>query len=147
MKMVIVLIIGLMTLVACEGNVFSLKVGDCYNMPDVSETDFGLEVSDVELVNCDQPHEFEVFAVIQLPDSSWNGYDYVSQQAEIGCVNKFEAFVGIKYDYSTLWVYPLFPTEFTWNETDDREVTCTIIEESNTGEIIKVTGSAKGSRR
>ena len=145
--MVIVLIIGLMTLVACEGNVFSLKVGDCYNMPDVSETDFGLEVSDVELVNCDQPHEFEVFAVIQLPDSSWNGYDYVSQQAEIGCVNKFEAFVGIKYDSSVLWVYPLFPTEFTWNETDAREVTCTIIEESNTGEIIKVTGSAKGSKR
>ena len=74
MKMVIVLIIGLMTLVACEGNVFSLKVGDCYNQQDYN-SEVMIEISDVDLVNCEEPHELEVYAVFDLPESNWKGDD------------------------------------------------------------------------
>ena len=48
---------------------FSLKVGDCYNGPDVSSEQY-TEVSDVEMVSCDDPHKSEVYAVLDLLDSS-----------------------------------------------------------------------------
>ena len=65
----VTLVIGIVALSACGANVFSLKVGDCYNGPDVSSEQY-TEVSDVEMVSCDDPHKSEVYAVLDLPDSS-----------------------------------------------------------------------------
>ena len=138
----VTLVIGIVVLAACEGNVFSLKVGDCYNGPSMNTEEL-IEVSDVELVSCDDPHENEVYAVFELPDSSWKGEDYVFEQAGIGCGTKFEAFVGIEYERSTLYVDVLHPTEESWKEQDDRKVLCSVTE----GPYMKVSGSAKGSRR
>ena len=137
----LVLVIGIVVLAACEGNVLSLKVGDCYNGA-VSSVEEHIGVSDVELVSCDDPHENEVYAVFELPDSSWKGEDYVFEQASTGCVARFEAFVGIEYELSTLYADILFPLEESWKE-NDREVSCSVTEESS----MKVFGSAKGSRR
>ena len=121
---------------------FSLKVGDCYNGP-LTNTEEFIEAADVELVSCDDPHKNEVYAVFELPDSSWKGDDYVWEQAEIGCVASFEAFVGIEYELSTLWADIIHPIEKSWKEKDDRKVTCSVTQESG----MKVSGSAKGSRR
>ena len=137
----VTLVIGIVVLAACEGNVFSLKVGDCFNGP-LSNTEYSIEVRDVELVSCDEPHESEVYAVFELPDSSWKGEDYVFEQAEIGCVARFEAFVGIEYELSTLYADIIYPLEESWKE-NDREVKCSVTEEP----AMKVSGSAKGSRR
>ena len=134
-------VIGIVVLAACEGNVFSLKVGDCYNGPSSYTGDI-TEVSGVELVSCDEPHTHEVYAVFELPDSSWKGEDYVFEQAGIGCEARIKAFVGIEFALSTLLVDILFPSEESWKD-DDRLVKCSVLEES----LIKVTGSAKGSRR
>ena len=136
------LVIGLVVLAACEGNVSSLKVGDCYNGP-MTSTGEHIEVTDVELVSCDDPHENEVYAVFELPDSTWKGDDYVFKQAEIGCLARFKTFVGIEYELSTLWADVLYPLEKHWKEIDDRRVTCSVTQESG----MKVSGSAKGSRR
>ena len=135
-------VIGIVVLAACEGNVFSLKVGDCYNGPSAN-TEYLVEVSNVELVNCDEPHESEVHAVFELPDSSWKGEDYVAEQAWLGCKPRFEAFVGIEYDLSTLYVDIIFPLEASWKEVGDRMVQCSVLQDS----YMKVIGSAKGSRR
>ena len=113
----VTLVIGIAVLVACEGekNVYSLKVGDCYNGAMISEGEF-MEVSDVDLVSCDDPHKNEVYAVFELPDSTWKGDDYVFKQAEIGCIARFKTFVGIEYELSTLWADILYPLEKHWKE-------------------------------
>jgi len=134
--------IGIVVLAACQGNVFSLKVGDCYNGPSFKVGE-STEVENVKLVSCDEPHESEVYAVFELPDSSWKGEDYVAEQAWLGCKPRFEAFVGIEYGLSTLHLDYLYPSERTWNEVDDRLVQCSIRQES----YMKVSGSAKGSKR
>ena len=134
-------VIGIVVLAACEGNVFSLKVGDCYNGPS-SNYEHVVEVMNVELVSCDKPHEAEVYAIFALPDSSWKGEDYVWEQAGIGCEARFKAFVGIEYALSTLIVDIIFPLEESWKD-GDRLVKCSVVEEN----YAKVTGSAKGSRR
>ena len=133
--------IGIVVLAACEGNVFSLKVGDCYNGP-LTNTEEFIEAADAELVSCDDPHEDEVYAVFELPDSIWKGNDYVFEQASIGCGARFEAFVGIEYELSTLYADIIYPSEESWKE-NDRKVKCSVTEES----AMKVSGSAKGSRR
>ena len=138
----VTLVIGIVVLAACEGNVFSLKEGDCYNGPSTNTEEF-TEAADVELVSCDDPHEDEVYAVFELPDSSWKGEDYVFEQAGIGCEARFKAFVGIEYNLSTLYANAIYPSEESWKKMDDRQVRCNVAEES----YMKVTGSAKGSRR
>ena len=141
----VTLVIGIVVLAACEGNVFSLKVGDCYNGA-VMNTEEHIEVADVGLVSCDDPHKNEVYAVFELPDSSWKGEDYVFEQASIGCGARFEAFVGIEYELSTLWIDIIYPLEDGWKEKDHRQVTCSVTESSGES-AMKVSGSAKGSRR
>ncbi|MBS21063.1 MAG: hypothetical protein CL739_03095 [Chloroflexi bacterium] len=133
--------IGIVVLVACQGNVFHLKAGDCYNSVPFSG-EYITEVGDVELVKCDEPHEREVYAIFDLPDSSWKGDDYVWEQVHTGCMARFEEFVGIEYKLSALGVDTIFPLEESWN-MGDRIVICSIIEESYS----KVSGSAKGSKR
>ena len=120
----------------------SLKVGDCYNGP-LTNTEEHTEIPDVEVVSCDDPHKNEVYAVFELPDSSWKGDEYVWEQASLGCVARFEAFVGIEYELSTLWADIIYPSEESWKKMDDRQVRCNVAEES----YMKVSGSAKGSRR
>ena len=133
--------IGIVVLVACQGNVFHLKAGDCYNSVPFSD-EYVTELSDVELVKCDEPHEREVFADFDLPDSSWKGDDYVWEQVEIVCGPRFEEFVGIEYDLSTLDYAAIYPSEQKW-DLGDRLAICSVVEVSG----MEVTGSAKGSRR
>jgi len=165
MKRLLLLLIPLVLVVGCSGSsdlearlarleaenaslkevkqsVFSLKVGDCYNGRFVAVGDV-VDEGEVELVSCDEPHTNEVYTVFELPDSSWKGQDYVSEQGLIGCKARFEAFVGIEYDLSIWYSDATFPSEQSWKEMDDREVQCSVSEESG----IKVSGSAKGSRR
>jgi hypothetical protein len=136
----VISVIGIGLLGACAGNVYSLKVGNCYNGPNLN-TESTVNVTDVEIVNCDEPHESEVYANFELPDSIWPGYDYIENQAEMGCIARFEAFAGVEYDLSTLLVDYIYPTEESWK--DDRFVKCSVVEES----YIKVSGSLRGSRR
>jgi len=139
----VTLIIGVAVLTACgEGNVFSLKVGDCYNS-DVPITDESfVPVANVDLVSCDDPHESEVFAVLQMPDSSWRGEDYVDDFGSQHCLQHFQSFVGIEYDFSEWYASLLVPTEESWNTLNGRKVICAVGPESG-----KVVESAKGTRR
>lgn len=140
----VILVIGIVVLVACQSksNVFSLKAGDCYNGPSFS-VEKHTDVTNVELVNCDEPHISEVYAIFELPESSWKGDDYVAEQASIGCKARFEAFVGIEWELTTLATNYIYPVEESWKELDDRLVQCSVTEYPPK----KVSGSLKGSRR
>lgn len=115
-------------------SVFSMKVGDCLNEPQ------GTEVSDVELVPCSQPHDYEVYDETTLPEG-----DYPSDldaQAETFCVDAFKGFVGVDHSESTLDVTWFTPTEEGWKQEDDRLIQCMVFDPSG-----QTTGSLSGANK
>tara|TARA_B100000315_G_C14471371_1_gene538510 strand:- start:565 stop:996 length:432 start_codon:yes stop_codon:yes gene_type:complete len=124
-----------------KGNVFYLSVGDCYN--DDPLTYEVSEVGDVDVVSCSKPHTYEVYSEFELTGSSFPGQSTVISRADEGCFTRFASFVGIEYDYSEWYYSTIFPTKDSWNNLDDRQVTCILGTEYD--EL--TTGSARGTRR
>jgi hypothetical protein len=118
-----------------EGNVFSLEVGDCFRSIETAT------ISDVELVDCGEPHEHEVYAVWSV-GSSLPSNDAMSQ----GCLDRFEEAIGASYETSEIFAFPITPTEESF-ENGDREVICYTAEFDDANQVETVTGSALGSAR
>lgn len=119
------------------GNVFELSVGDCFDDTDGIS---GGEVSDVPVVECSEPHDNEVFHTFDLDDGDFPGDDAMMTQAEEVCVPAFEEYVGTDYASSRLDIFPITPTEGSW-DTGDREIVCALYDV----ELAKLEGSMKGS--
>lgn len=111
-------IAGLTTGCLGGGNVFSLSAGDCFNDPDT----FG-EVSDVELVDCGDPHDNEVYALFDIAADDYPGDAAVQDEAAEGCLAAFEGYVGRDYQSSSLDISALTPTSESWDQ-GDKEVVC-----------------------
>ncbi|WP_075827931.1 septum formation family protein [Cellulosimicrobium sp. CUA-896] len=124
-------------IVEAEANadVFSITVGDCTNDGDVDAT----EVSSVEAVPCDEPHDNEVYAAFDVDGDEFPGTDEIQVIADERCLAEFEPFVGISYDVSRLGYWPMTPTESSWGQ-GDREVLCLVFDV----DLEKLTGSAEG---
>ena len=118
-----------------EGNVFSLKVGDCFTSVE------GTEIADVPLVDCAEPHEHEVFAI-------WNVGDTLPSQDAMneGCVDRFEEAIGLPFAESEIYAFAITPTSERF-EQGDREVICYSAEPDENGELAQITGSVLGSNR
>lgn len=138
MKRLIALLLSLaFVATACtQGNVFSLTVGDCFNDPDATD-----EVSSVEMVDCGEPHDNEVFATYDIPGSDFPGQAAVQENAADGCLSRFEPFVGAEYLDSSLDVSFLTPSADSWDQADDREVVCFLYDFTGN----KLTTSARGT--
>lgn len=95
-----------------------ITVGDCFN-----ETDDEI-VSDVPTIDCALPHDYEVYASIQLDKAVWPGDDEIFSLADDACLAPFATWVGIPFENSTLDYTYYVPTEDGWNNYDDREVSC-----------------------
>lgn len=119
-------------------SVLELKVGDCYNGGGEGE------VSTVEAKQCTEPHESEVFATLTHPEASgpYPGQVALGFYADRECTNAFDAYVGVAYDESELFVSYLTPTEAGWGR-GDYIVTCVVT--GADGETL--TGSMKDARR
>ncbi len=129
-------------IVACsgEGNVFSLKAGDCFNQGDAAE------VENVELVDCDELHQYEVFAAadVEAPSGArFPGSDQLEFVAFSLCLGHFDEYVGETYENSLLDIQTLSPSRDSWEDAGDREVVCTLFDL----EDLYMEGSMKGSRR
>ena len=135
--MVVLLLAG----IACgEGNVFSLSEGDCFNSAEEGE------VSDVEIVPCDDPHESEVYAVVSIAGPQGLPFPGETRVLDVGgglCLEHFQEFVGRSYEYSLLDITVITPTKESWEQNDDREVTCAVYDL----EILYMEGSMRGSAR
>lgn len=121
---------------ASEGNVFSLAVGDCFDDPSESAG----EISDVAIVDCTEPHDNEVFHVIDVADGTFPGDAALAEQAQAECLPAFEAYVGTTYEESALDVFPITPTAGSW-EAGDRQVVCALYDV----DLAKLTGSMQGT--
>ena len=120
MKRLIVLLIALSAFAtAClGGNVFSLTAGDCFDDPDTFS-----EVTDVKMVDCTEPHDNEAYATFDLSDSSYPGDLAVQTEGSVGCLDRFDAYVGRDYASSALDFSMLLPTSQSWDQ-GDQEVVC-----------------------
>jgi len=114
----------------------NLKVGDCYDQPGAT-----VNVREVTLVPCDQPHDREVFAVLGYPAAFGEPYDRQALDDFQGCKGRpFETYVGTalpKSPYEVRWWYP---AEQSW-AAGDRQVTCTLYDPSG-----QLTGSVRDRR-
>lgn len=123
-------------------DIFALKVGDC--MPDSGD---GGEISDADVIPCEQPHFEEVFHEFKMAEGEWPGDEAVNAEVEAQCIPAFEAFVGKLWDESILNMYPITPTQATWDQMNDRVVQCVIFDQDAAGNAIEVTGTLKGAAR
>ena len=117
-----------------EVGAFRLKVGDCLAAEAVGE------VESVPVVPCSEPHDSELFHSFMMPDGAYPGDAAVVEQAEMGCVGAFDAFIGLAYADSAWDITYVFPSEATWNGIGDREVLCGVFPLTDED----TTGSAKG---
>lgn len=117
---------------------FSLPVGTCFD--DQGEAS---EVSSVPEVDCAEPHDNEVFALIDYSET--DVYPGAIAMNDIGtdlCIDQFEGYVGLDYNSSELAVFSIYPTEGSWAD-GDREVICALYD----GDLDKLTGSMQGAAR
>ncbi len=119
--------------------VFALEVGDCFDQPPDGN------ITEVAAVPCDQAHDLEVFAKFDMEggdDAPYPG-DAAVQTASEDCIGSlFEDYVGIDYQSSRYGVFPITPTQQTWeSDLNDREIICT----ANTVDGTQLTGSIQGT--
>lgn len=120
-------------------SVFDLRISDCL-LPDKDATG---EVEKLNAVPCADPHTQEVFGV---PEYEGPGADVYPGEAEIrtfadaACLEAFNAYTGTDYLNSNLFFSYLHPSLTSWNDEDDRQIVCLIV---NTGD--ETTGSYRAT--
>lgn len=96
-----------------DQDVMILVVGDCLNE---WTADFDDTVSTVPIVDCDDPHDLEVYYEGVLDESGdYPGDDELAEMVDQGCVDAFEDFTGSSYGSTTLYQTSLMPTEEGWD--------------------------------
>lgn len=127
-----------------------IAVGDCMNLPDDEE------FFDVATVDCTQEHDAEVIAVVDLTPVSadfsegapYPGDDLVYETAFEECVDDFEAYVGVAYETSELYMDAFTPTPEGWAELSDRVVNCFVFEvNDDASDLVRSTGSLRNAGR
>ncbi len=120
-------------------SVLQLVVGDCV----VDELAAADDIAQLGVVDCDRPHQSEVYAVITdpAPDTTpWPGPDSLVDESATGCLAAFEPYVGRDFESSVLDILTVLPTAETWPE-GDRDILC-VATRLDGAELI---GSVQGS--
>ena len=127
MKKIYSLLVVLLIISGCstKGNVFSLEIGQCFqdNSPLT-----GIEIENVDLVDCNKAHTNEVYEVANLPDGDYPLAGVLERNVGDICYDAFELFVGQAYEYSIYDIGALWPSQDSWEKADDREITCYLYE-------------------
>ncbi len=111
--------------------------GDCLLL----ESD-GFVVTDTVTVDCDEPHDAEVYLTSTFPEGDFPGDGALADTADSACFDAFEGYVGTPYVDSVYYYDWLVPTEDGW-EAGDRELLCTLVSEDGA----RLVGSAFASGR
>lgn len=109
-----------------------LAPGDCFDDPPAST-----DITEIELVDCAEPHDNEVFADLAIEQTVYPGENVIASFALDSCLGPFEAYVGEPYADSALDYTFLAPTAESWNQTGHRVVTCLLY----SADLSKLTGT------
>ncbi len=118
-----------------QGNVFDLSVGACFDDPELVDG----RVFDVETVECNEPHDNEVFAVVTLTQEQFPGIAEISRIADDVCLGHFGEFVGTPYIDSDLFASYISPSAGSW-QAGDRTIVCYLFAPDE-----QLIGTAQGS--
>lgn len=126
-----------------QGNldIFQIQIGDCFNDDTSYNVEETVELSGVGGVPCSTAHDNEIYAQTQMPQDAYPGREKVLAVAEDYCFAQFEPYVGKSYETSVLDITYIYPTEESWNQVNDREVSCAVFDMS----YEKLVGSMRGS--
>lgn len=113
------------TAVGCDGGGFSLEPGDCVRTAEEGPGPDGM--AEATIVDCEQPHQLEVFHVFELAPGQTEGEALVDAVREACLGEAFTDYVGVPEDRSDLELLPLPPTEEEIAR-GDAEVVCTLRE-------------------
>ncbi|MDO5720550.1 MAG: septum formation family protein [Actinomycetaceae bacterium] len=123
----------------CSSTVFDLETGNCLNFPDDTDINQGFELSTVDIVECTESHQAEVVGTLRVSDNdfpdvekdAFPGQAALEEKANDTCLTSFNSYVGTDYDSSELDLFPLTPTEESWNKADDRTIVCVAVNMNN----------------
>lgn len=132
---------------ACSASALEFTIGECVNLPD------GTQISEYETVDCDTPHDAEVYALPQHPDgedAAFPGQVALEEFADDRCKQDFEEYVGVAYEESVIYSTALTPSQESWDDATDREIVCLLVgepipAEDGTTSFAQLTGSKEGS--
>jgi hypothetical protein len=124
---------------ASAGNVSvdELREGDCFNTTEEGE------ISDVDGVPCNEPHEYEVFALSNYEGDGTYPPDSATEAifTQI-CEPDFEPYVGAPYATSEIYGQMITPSEESWN-AGDRGYICLLYDPDDA----ELTESLEGANR
>jgi hypothetical protein len=119
-----------------ETEVLTLAVGTCFDDPDAFDL---VDPSDVPIVECDVPHDNEVYASRNLKGIEFPGREAMADRADEVCLAEFAPYIGTAYEDSIYEFSWSVPSEESWDQ-DDREVICFAYDLN----LDKITGSING---
>jgi len=103
----------------------SLEVGDCFNEYSWHDR-AGNEQQAMTVLSCSRPHDAEVFHIDLHPAgvAPFPGDRKLEDFTQDICLELFEPFIKTEYILSDLEIGLFVPTFDSWNNNDDRRVTC-----------------------
>lgn len=105
---------------------FDLAVGDCIQWPTAEPTE---EFDTVSATTCTEPHDAEVYALVEHPagpKDAYPGSTVIEEWAVDACYDEFAGYVGRTYEAAEELDFTFFqPTEAGWAR-NDRVVQCVI---------------------
>lgn len=131
-----------------------MTVGECLDFPEKEE------FSTYEPIDCTEPHDVEIFAIVDLatvstdfsPGTPYPGDNPVFFTALDVCSGEpFESYVGVPYRSissadTLLTVFAFTPTLEGWQEFDERRVQCVLFQQDSAGtQVVKSVGSFRGA--
>jgi hypothetical protein len=90
------------------------------------------EVETLPIIDCALSHTHEIYSTMEYPDDVFPGIEALDDFAEVKCLEAFEPFVGTSPFDSTLSYSWLVPMLQGWNDEDDREVLCVLMDRDGT---------------
>ena len=128
--------------------VAALDEGDCFDDPGFF-TGESVEVSRVDPMDCEEPHDLQVLgsfeytvspSITPLRGARYPGEDALDLQATEKCPEYLESFAGITYGEVALDVAYFYPLPDSWEEFDDRTITCVAYHL----DLVPLTGTIEG---
>ncbi len=119
---VILLVIGglvVAVLVDSSRSATSLEEGDCLRAPDADQ------IVQVDTVECDEPHEFEVMGTVTIGDGPYPGDQQVFETALDQCEAVFTSYMGASYPQPPWYINVFTPSAEGW-DAGDRNATCLV---------------------
>jgi hypothetical protein len=100
-----------------------LAVGDCIDQAKLEDD----RASTDPKVDCNEPHDLEVFASLTLDDGDYPAVETLVTFGSKECAAEFTKFVGLDFGISALDFQFYYPTESSW-ANGDRGVDCLVFD-------------------